>query len=1306
MLPFTIFLVLIFCLKESATTCVYDETNLCQGCASSIQIQNITSVHSSEITLYMCSKTLQLDHVLLFENSKGVSLLGLVEGKATLKCPSNANAGILIRNVISISISSILFSGCSFQYIPSGNNSTVYIYSAILITNSVNININEIEVAQSSGIGLLMVDSQGEILIKNSSFEENRIPNENSTYLSGGGGLYIDISHCNSTITDNNTIYEIHNCTFRNNVATQSESLVINEIMSGRCNSRFQELGYGGGLSVMLKGHAHGNIISIIRCKFLSNHATWGGGLYLVFKDEAINNTLLLMDTDFIGNNVPLNGGGGLDIGVITFAHYQTSKNPLKPINNSVLLENCRFENNNASYGGGLAVYATQSSSFMDLNNSITVNNCTWINNSALIGAAVDLSSHIWNEKNGKLPKIKFINCSFISNSIHHMKIKEKTYTSHAKGKGVFLSVGYQIDFAGNISFQANVGSALFLTSSVATFSDKSQVQFIGNKGFDGGAITLLGFSSIDINDNSVFRFINNSAKDKGGAILSITTNKMDIIATYVCFIHYIGDEKNVTKRNIHFLFKNNKAGAYDKSHEVEGHYGHSIFTSSLNSCNRQCLINGMNQSFEESFNCIANFTFINSTKYDISTSGKVIRRTDGDDKCPLKVIPGKLINLPVIMIDDLSHEVEDFYHVSVKNINNSNVSIDFSDAYISERLIRFYGKPGDRAMVTIETINIREIGISFTLKIDECPPGYVQITKMERKRIYFTCECSASTTDKRYTGIHRCNDTIFSALLKRGYWIGYDQKEGYGSEDNLYAGYCPRGFCFTNRPTETTHRDYILPSNTSVQALDNLICGAKRTGILCGSCTTNYSSYYHSSTYRCKNNTKCKWGLLLFLITEILPVTILFIVIIVFDIKLTTGAFNAFLYFAQVSDTILITANGFVIFPVTTYTFVRINHLITRMFNLNFFAIGELSFCLWKNAKTLDILVVKYITIAYSLILVIIIIATMQFCSCFRRCQMISRVRGERRNTKNTIIHGLTGFFVMCYSEYTRIALLLLTPVSLEKSSADSNNNVRDVVFYNGELTFLRGKHLYYALPALFILIILGILPPLLLIMYPLCYKIFAFFKISETKFVSILCKIMPLESFRPFFDSFQSSFKDEYRFFAGFYFIYRLTILLSFAFMHNLTEFYLLVQSQFVLILAVHSIVQPYKKKWHNIIDGLIFMILAILNAMTLFNYKHATELLDYQHIIYTICKIQTALLYIPLLYMGIFLSSKLYSKLNCKEQLKRLNQKRSVSAIDNNTECEAHILVLTDQGETDTNYLNDSYHYRSVVEEENID
>lgn len=385
---------------------------------------------------------------------------------------------------------------------------------------------------------------------------------------------------------------------------------------------------------------------------------------------------------------------------------------------------------------------------------------------------------------------------------------------------------------------------------------------------------------------------------------------------------------------------------------------------------------------------------------------------------------------------------------------------------------------------------------------------------------------------------------------MRVGYWYGYDETDGteFGKESNLVAGYCPLRYCAFNYSNSL-----VLPSSTNITRLDMLVCG-DRTKRLCAECRDNGSTLFHGNSYECTSSDKCNYGLFLYLVSEILPITIFFIVIIILDINFTHGAVNGLIFYFQVTDISVHVTTGFVrCTPILGMQ--EVYNLLTGIFNLKFFYHTKLSFCLWHKFQTLDVLAFRYITITYSLCLVVAIVGIMKACNLKRITRKIPKFCGRRVDMKSTVIHGLSGFLVLCYSECSKISLLILTPVSLYSYKSKTET----VVLFNGELGYFEGRHLIYAIPALLFLIVIGLIPPLLLVSYPLCYKIFGLLRISESKFVNVLCTLLiPLERIRPFYDSFQSSFKDEYRFYSGLYFIYRLITLLTFSITRSLTNYY----------------------------------------------------------------------------------------------------------------------------------------------------
>ena len=104
--------------------------------------------------------------------------------------------------------------------------------------------------------------------------------------------------------------------------------------------------------------------------------------------------------------------------------------------------------------------------------------------------------------------------------------------------------------------------------------------------------------------------------------------------------------------------------------------------------------------------------------------------------------------------------------------------------------------------------------------------------------------------------------------------------------------------------------------------------------------------------------------------------------------------------------------------------------------------------------------------------------------------------------------------------------------------------------------------------------------------------------------------------------------------RFFAGFYFLYRLIALADFLFSRTLFEFYSTLEIILVSILALHAVVQPHKKRMHNVVDVLLFADLAAINAFTLLLYYNVVlRRKTYASHFALLSCIQTILIYLPL-------------------------------------------------------------------------
>lgn len=86
------------------------------------------------------------------------------------------------------------------------------------------------------------------------------------------------------------------------------------------------------------------------------------------------------------------------------------------------------------------------------------------------------------------------------------------------------------------------------------------------------------------------------------------------------------------------------------------------------------------------------------------------------------------------------------------------------------------------------------------------------------------------------------------------------------------------------------------------------------------------------------------------------------------------------------------------------------------------------------------------------------------------------------------------------------------------------------------------------------------------------------------------------------PVFDVFQSSFKPRLKFFAGVYFAYRIVLFGAVTFSRSEFQFHASTELIFLAFLGIHAVFQPYKCRLNNMVDGLLFLNLAVINGLNI--------------------------------------------------------------------------------------------------------
>ena len=1148
---------------------VCSEEELCQNFTSYGEV-----IHQLEETeLAVVGITLlshNLTEVVYFRNLSStlvsLSISGRGEGRggenAVITC-TGGNAGLFFSQVVNLSVSHMTMLSCGFNMSLDMDKNLLF-RTAVYLEGCTDVQLKDVTVNGSSGSGVTMVNNKGVSSIQNCDFSQNSVEDSEN----GGNGFYLLLSNVN------NSKVTLHGCRFMLNTARA--------VISGREAVRF---GVGGGIFISIARNSSSNLVSVRHCSVTDNKAIWGGGMYFQFHGSFPTlNAIKVLHTNITGNCGYKYGGGGVDIGYITYNHDFSSKS-----DNVVNFRHTRFVGNSATlFGGGVAIFGTRTLHAGSKLYHIKFEDCQWEYNTAVSSGAIDIAPIFYAVLgHGVFPKVYFANCLFYSNSVHSTNWHRlNDYIAYSKiGTGTLTVEGFLVAFQGNVTFEKNSGSGLMLSSATAEFLNGTDATFFKNKGRNGGAITMYGLSSILVKDNTYLRFIENEANFKGGAIYVSSNDIQEYASSRQCFI--LLDGVSESNRSINFLFKGNTAKRVGKD----------VYASSTQACSRSY---GLSRTKKDAF---SNIGEVIADDFDLVTNAVNFAVRKGESNLQ-HIVPGRSYSIPIEATDEFDQHKNIIFEV-VNETDKSSIRPESN--FITNNTAQFNGDIDAHGLFRMESASfVLEFNISSQRY---CPPGY--LPQME------SCVCG----EQSYFGVASCNNE--GAHLLNGLWIGRCSENAL----KLCSAHCPLGFCDYNQSLEMLTYTHKLPSR--VEDLNDFICGPSRYGVLCGSCRANYSAYYHSYKYTCgQNNTTCKFGILLYFVSELLPLTLMFLVVLLLEVRFTSGGVNGFVLFAQVLDSISIDANGVIGFPSSLQVVTDIHRFIYRNFNFDFFSIESLSFCLWRNATVLDAMTMKYVTVLYAILLLVVVVLVLNLWKCSKHANYCFRYR----TLKSTVIHGLTTFAVICYSQCARISFQIVTPTILY----GVNYTVVDrIVFRRGDYLAFSHSHLRYAIPAILILVVMSVLP-LFLIMYPLIFKLLAYFNLNETMFASVLSRLFPI----PLLDTFQSSFKDKYRFFAGFYFLYRLFALFAYAFSNTLVIFYTVVEFQLVIILTIHAIVQPYKKTLHNVIDSLIFSNLAIINGITLYNY--ITVIASYGNtntkaIITGTASMQALLIYFPLIVMA---------------------------------------------------------------------
>lgn len=493
----------------------------------------------------------------------------------------------------------------------------------------------------------------------------------------------------------------------------------------------------------------------------------------------------------------------------------------------------------------------------------------------------------------------------------------------------------------------------------------------------------------------------------------------------------------------------------------------------------------------------------------------------------------------------------------------------------------------------------------------------------------HFTCiqegNMAATRIDKR-NAVHSrgCSKNF---LLSS--YLSYDN-----SSNDFLFGYCT--FCHEL----TLHTKVSKP--TVVVAYGNEpvnLCRPNATGFLCSECN---DGLYHNRRRECVSCPDLALEWFIFVLIELLPITLLFLFLYITGFNLVTGGWNSAIFFAQmITTTTDITGNGYIpISNVTNNTQVSENlvaayHFIYDIWNLEFFSPFSMQLCLFHRDSFLFYFFVEYGIVLYAIVSLAIALLLRALFKRFnfhtRLCNrwVLAYEESMEMNWKKSAHNATLSTTVLIYSKLAITSTMLVLPVNIFNRQGDF---VRVVSLFDPSVDYISFPYIFVVVLALIILVIL--------FLYPILILVLKYLREKDT-FRKHLC----LKQFvRPFLQHpEQEEGGIDFHWVEALYFLLRVLLLAIYASPLIYIKKYAIQQAIILIGAMFISFFQPYKEqRWMNQIDTFILLLLVFINTISIYQYSLTEAAMPLSLFAFIV---QYILLYIPAVWMVGFSIYKLY-------------------------------------------------------------
>ena len=386
--------------------------------------------------------------------------------------------------------------------------------------------------------------------------------------------------------------------------------------------------------------------------------------------------------------------------------------------------------------------------------------------------------------------------------------------------------------------------------------------------------------------------------------------------------------------------------------------------------------------------------------------------------------------------------------------------------------------------------------------------------------------------------------------------------------------------------------RGYTVLPNNAVDLNDFMCTNSSRRGFLCGDCIEGYGYAPNSHNKECAE-CNATYAVVTLLFFGILPMTICFVLIIVFRLNFPSGFLFPYIVFCQCYISAVKTYTGlFYTMGSSMGPFGQFNlKLSVLLSGLSQYFVGVYYIakptCLHYSLSKLQVLCLDYIFCLYPLLLIFLSCFLIELharnftlLTCFSKFfnKYTSFMQGNW-SFSDSIIHAYATFYFLSFFHLIFLSYSVLYDFNVYDVNGAS---IKTLLVYDHSIEWFSTRHLPYAIPAIFLLVLLCVCPTIVL-----CTQSY--------RHLRRCCQVRPRTQLilNTFVETFSSSYKDglnntyDFRFLTPLPMICGLCMFALFpSYNYELRlYFHSIFSLSFLLLALVYAFLKPYKWKYMNV-------------------------------------------------------------------------------------------------------------------------